>query len=95
MTDRGKKGSKINFSDIYILIGSNSFMCEYVVDKVIKWSQGMKTFVKFANSEPQVVTVNLPVDFHHKLNPVMKTIPDISYYVQQFGDTMQIKLKVG
>ena len=64
------------------VIGSPKFKSTSIKNLVDKWILELQELSKIAKTEPHAVYSNSVIDFKMKLNYYMRTIPNLSDYLQ-------------
>ena len=74
------------------VLGTLQYRQLYVKSKVDEWVQQLTVLSEFAKFYPQSAYCAFTSGFRHKFNYVLRTIPDISAYLQPVEDTIRHKL---
>ena len=74
------------------IIGSESFRKEYLSSKITDWTEGIKLLRKIVRIDPQSAYACFISGFKHKLNYIMRTVPNTAAYLQQIDEIVQTEL---
>ena len=73
------------------VVGTNEYKHEYVSEKIDVWINELQMLCEIAKLEPQAAYSCFVSGYKHKLNYLMRTIPDVSHLLKRIDDLILTK----